>query len=160
MDKQELLALTGQEIGVSEWFHVTQDKVNAFADATSDYQFIHIDPERAAAAGYSGTIAHGFFTLSLLAAWSDEVLPDVQGMHMSINYGTEKVRFLSPVLVSSFIRARFKLTSYDERKAGEVTLYWKVTVEIKDAEKPALIAEWINRRYFSDAGENLPGQRP
>ncbi len=158
MYKQELLALTGQEIGVSKWFHVTQDKVNAFADATSDYQFIHTDPERAAAAGFGGTIAHGFFTLSMLAAWSDEALPTVKGMHMSVNYGTEKVRFVSPVPVSSFIRARFTLTSYDERKAGEVTIYWKVTVEIKDAAKPALIAEWINRRYFSDADENLAGQ--
>ena len=108
-------------------------------------------PIRSAAAGYGGTIAHGFFTLSLLAAWSDEVLPDVDGMVMSVNYGTDRMRFLSPVPVGSFIRARFILSSYDEKKPGEVTLRWRVTVEIKDAEKPALVADWINRRYFSDA---------
>ena len=151
MDKQSFLALEGQEIGVSSWVHVTQERINAFADATDDHQFIHTDPIRSAAAGYGGTIAHGFFTLSLLAAWSDEVLPDVDGMVMSVNYGTDRMRFLSPVPVGSFIRARFILSSCDEKKPGEVTLRWRVTVEIKDAEKPALVADWINRRYFSDA---------
>ena len=151
MDKQSFLALEGQEIGVSSWVHVTQERINAFADATDDHQFIHTDPIRSAAAGYGGTIAHGFFTLSLLAAWSDEVLPDVDGMVMSVNYGTDRMRFLSPVPVGSFIRARFMLSSYDEKKPGEATLRWRVTVEIKDAEKPALVADWINRRYFSDA---------
>ncbi len=151
MDKQSFLALEGQEIGVSSWVHVTQERINAFADATDDHQFIHTDPIRSAAAGYGGTIAHGFFTLSLLAAWSDEVLPDVDGMVMSVNYGTDRMRFLSPVPVGSFIRARFILSSCDEKKPGEVTLRWRVTVEIKDTEKPALVADWINRRYFSDA---------
>ena len=151
MDKQSFLALEGQEIGVSSWVHVTQERINAFADATDDHQFIHTDPIRSAAAGYGGTIAHGFFTLSLLAAWSDEVLPDVDGMVMSVNYGTDRMRFLSPVPVGSFIRARFIFSSYDEKKPREVTLRWRVTVEIKDAEKPALVADWINRRYFSDA---------
>ena len=150
MDKQSFLALEGQEIGVSSWVHVTQERINAFADATDDHQFIHTDPIRSAAAGYGGTIAHGFFTLSLLAAWSDEVLPDVDDMVMSVNYGTDRMRFLSPVPVGSFIRARFILSSCDEKKPGEVTLRWRVTVEIKDAEKPALVADWINRRYFSD----------
>ena len=153
MDKQSFLALQGQEIGVSSWVHVTQERINAFADATNDHQFIHTDPVRSAEAGYGDTIAHGFFTLSLLAAWSDEVLPNVDGMIMSVNYGSDRMRFLSPVLVGSFIRARFIFSSYDEKKPGEVTLRWNVTVEIKDAEKPALVADWINRRYFSDASE-------
>jgi acyl dehydratase len=153
MDKQSFLALQGQEIGVSSWVHVTQERINAFADATNDHQFIHTDPVRSAEAGYGGTIAHGFFTLSLLAAWSDEVLPNVDGMIMSVNYGSDRMRFLSPVPVGSFIRARFIFSSYDEKKPGEVTLRWNVTVEIKDAETPALVADWINRRYFSDASE-------
>ena len=153
MDKQSFLALQGQEIGVSSWVHVTQERINAFADATNDHQFIHTDPVRSAEAGYGGTIAHGFFTLSLLAAWSDEVLPNVDGMIMSVNYGSDRMRFLSPVPVGSFIRARFIFSSCDEKKPGEVTLRWNVTVEIKDAEKPALVADWINRRYFSDASE-------
>lgn len=153
MDKQSFLALQGQEIGVSSWVHVTQERINAFADATNDHQFIHTDPVRSAEAGYGGTIAHGFFTLSLLAAWSDEVLPNVDDMIMSVNYGSDRMRFLSPVPVGSFIRARFIFSSYDEKKPGEVTLRWNVTVEIKDAEKPALVADWINRRYFSDASE-------
>lgn len=153
MDKQSFLALQGQEIGVSSWVHVTQERINAFADATNDHQFIHTDPVRSAEAGYDGTIAHGFFTLSLLAAWSDEVLPNVDGMIMSVNYGSDRMRFLSPVPVGSFIRARFIFSSYDEKKPGEVTLRWNVTVEIKDVEKPALVADWINRRYFSDASE-------
>ena len=153
MDKQSFLALQGQEIGVSSWVHVTQERINAFADATNDHQFIHTDPVRSAEAGYGGTLAHGFFTLSLLAAWSDEVLPNVDGMIMSVNYGSDRMRFLSPVPVGSFIRARFIFSSYDEKKPGEVTLRWNVTVEIKDVEKPALVADWINRRYFSDASE-------
>lgn len=153
MDKQSFLALQGQEIGVSSWVHVTQERINAFADATNDHQFIHTDPVRSAEAAYGGTIAHGFFTLSLLAAWSDEVLPNVDDMIMSVNYGSDRMRFLSPVPVGSFIRARFIFSSYDEKKPGEVTLRWNVTVEIKDAEKPALVADWINRRYFSDASE-------
>ena len=153
MDKQSFLALQGQEIGVSSWVHVTQERINAFADATNDHQFIHTDPVRSAEAGYGGTIAHGFFTLSLLAAWSDEVLPNVDGMIMSVNYGSDRMRFLSPVPVGSFIRARFIFSSCDEKKPGEVTLRWNVTVEIKDVEKPALVADWINRRYFSDASE-------
>ncbi|SRR5579883_1328049 len=155
MDRQrsvsaaEFKAMAGQEIGVSQWIEVTQAKINAFADVTGDQQFIHVDPERASReTPFGGAIAHGFLTLSLLSAMGMDVLPRVKGITMSVNYGFDKLRFLSPVPAGSRVRGRFRLLEAEERAAGELTLKYKVEVEIEGAEKAALAAEWLTRQYF------------
>lgn len=148
MTLDEFLALKGQEMGVSRWFDITQERIDAFADVTEDQQFIHTDPEAAAASPFAGTIAHGFLTVSLLSAMTYDAVPVVDGTKMSVNYGFNKLRFLSPVRVDSRIRARFVLKSCDTSRPGEITTITDVTVEIDGEDKPALIAEWIGRRYL------------
>lgn len=148
MTLDEFLALKGQEMGVSRWFDITQERIDAFADVTEDRQFIHTDPEAAAASPFGGTIAHGFLTVSLLSAMTYDAVPVVDGTKMSVNYGFNKLRFLSPVRVDSRIRARFVLKSCDTSRPGEITTITDVTVEIDGEDKPALIAEWIGRRYL------------
>lgn len=144
-----LRARIGEEIGVTEWMDVTQDMINQFADVTKDHQFIHIDPERAAAeTPFGGAIAHGFLTLSLLSAMFYEAGPKVEGVTMGVNYGLDKVRFLSPVLAGARVRGRLTLASFDESVPGQVTYKHNITVEIEGGGKPALIAEWIGRGYF------------
>jgi acyl dehydratase len=143
-------AMVGHEIGVSQWIEVTQAKIDAFADATGDWQFIHIDPMRAAReTPFGGTIAHGFLTLSLLSAMGLQVIPRVEGVAMSVNYGFDKLRFLSPVPAGSRIRGRFALMEANERTPGELTMKFKVEVEIEGAPKLALSAEWLTRQYYS-----------
>lgn len=148
MTLDEFLALKGQEMGVSRWFDITQERIDAFADVTEDQQFIHTDPKAAAASPFGGTIAHGFLTVSLLSAMTYDAVPVVDGTKMSVNYGFNKLRFLSPVRVGSRIRARFVLKSCDTSRPGEITTITDVTVEIDGEDKPALIAEWIGRRYL------------
>ncbi|MDX1492171.1 MAG: MaoC family dehydratase [Pseudohongiellaceae bacterium] len=135
--------LVGKEVGVTDWFEVTQERVNQFAEATGDFQFIHIDEERAKAeTPFGGTIAHGFLTLSLLPMFSAQTTTvKIEGTRMSINYGLDKVRFINPVLVGKKIRARYELVSAEEKKPGNVLIKHKVTVEIEGADKPAMIAE-------------------
>ncbi len=134
----------GEEIGVSPWVEVTQADVNSFAEITRDSQFIHIDPESAAQTPFGGTIAHGFFTLSLLTYFLDEgVGVSIEGTKMGINYGFDKVRFLAPVRVGKRIRGRIKLDSVEESKPGQFRLNYEVAIEIEDEGKPALIAEWL-----------------
>ena len=138
----ELLEMVGSEIGVSEWFTVTQDRVDAFADATLDHQFIHVDPSRAAAESPFGvTIAHGFLTLSLLPFLGSGVKLLPEGTKVEVNYGTDKVRFLAPVPVDSRIRARVALSDITERRSGQYLIKRIVTVEIEGADRPALVAE-------------------
>ena len=140
----ELLERVGSEIGVSDWFTVTQDRIDDFADATLDHQFIHVDPARAAAESPFGTtIAHGFLTLSLLPHLGSgmKVLPE--GTKVEINYGTEKVRFLAPVPVDSQIRARATLADVTERRPGQFLISKTITVEIKGGDRPALVAETL-----------------
>ena len=151
MTLEEFTALVGQEIGVSDWFEITQDQIDAFARATHDHQFIHVDPEAAAKTPFGGTIAHGFLTLSLLSAMVYDVLPRVEGVTMAVNYGMNRMRFLSPVKVGSRVRGRFVLKDCDTSKPGEVTTTFVVTVEIDGQDKPALVAEWIGRRYMGEA---------
>lgn len=140
----ELVEKVGSEIGVSDWFAVTQDRINAFADATLDHQFIHVDPDRAAAESPFGvTIAHGFLTLSLLPYLGSEVKLSPQGTRVEINYGTEKVRFLAPVPVNSEIRARVALADVTERRPGQYLIKRAITVEIKGGDRPALVAETL-----------------
>ncbi len=147
VDAAELPTLVGTELGVSDWLLIEQDRVNAFADATLDHQFIHIDPEKAAMTPFGGTIAHGFLTLSLLPHFLEAASVPVEGTLMAINYGTDKVRFLQPVKVGQRVRARSVLGSADEKRPGQWLLKQNVTVEIEGEEKPAMVAEFL-MMYF------------
>jgi len=134
----------GEELGVSPWVEITQEGVNTFAELTRDPQFIHIDPEKAAKTPFGGTIAHGFFTLSMLSYFLQEGAGvTVEGTSMGINYGFDKLRFLAPVRVSKRIRGRIRLLSAEEAKPNQFRLKYEVTVEIEGEDKPALIAEWL-----------------
>jgi acyl dehydratase len=133
----------GEEIGVSDWLLIDQARIDAFAAATEDLQFIHVDPETAAQTPFGGTIAHGFLTLSLLSRMGAEamILPD--GLKMAINYGLEQVRFLAPVRSGKRVRGRFTLDSVDEKGPGRVLMRHRVSVEIEGEDKPALTALWL-----------------
>lgn len=140
----QLREAIGTEVGCSEWREVTQSMIDQFADATDDHQFIHVDPERAAKeTPFGGTIAHGFLTLSLLSTLAFEALPMLAGATMGINYGFDKVRFMSPVKTGARVRARFKLSSADIRPSGRVVNHYEVTLEVENMMKPALTATWI-----------------
>ncbi len=139
----ELPGLVGAEIGVSDWLEIDQARVNAFADATLDHQFIHVDPERAAATPFGGTIAHGFLILSLLPHFLESIAPEIENAMFGINYGTDKVRFLQPVKVGSRIRARNTLAEVTEKRPGQWLLKQQVTVEIDGEVKPAMVAEHL-----------------
>ena len=140
----QLREAIGTEIGCSEWRVVTQEMINQFADATDDHQFIHVDPERAAAeTPFGGTIAHGFLTISLLSTLAFEALPMLQGATMGINYGFDSVRFMSPVKTGTRVRARFKLADADIRPSGRVFNHYDVTLEVEGMVKPALTARWL-----------------
>ena len=140
----DLRDLVGTELGPTPWLEMTQDRVNLFAEATGDHQWIHVEPEAAAAGPFGTTIAHGFLSLSLLVPFLAEVLPAREGVSMGINYGLNKVRFISPLPVGSRIRARFRAESVEEVAGGE-QLAFAVTVEREGAEKPVLAAEWLVR---------------
>jgi acyl dehydratase len=141
---EELKNSVGQEIGVSSWMTIDQERIDRFAEVTADRQFIHVDPKRASAETlFGGTIAHGFLTLSLLSAMGQEALPVIQGRAMGINYGLERVRFLSPVPSGARVRGRFTLSEITMRASTQAMLRYQVTVEIEGAGKPALAAEWI-----------------
>lgn len=134
----------GQEVGLTDWLTIDQDRINKFADATGDHQYIHVDPQRAAGTPFGTTIAHGFLTLSLMSMLSAQNGGiKLENAVMGINYGLDKVRFINPVKVESKIRARFELVSADEKKANHYLMKHKVTIEIEGEEKPALIAEWL-----------------
>ena len=140
----DLKSRIGQEIGVSSWKVIDQDRIDRFATVTEDRQFIHEDPERARAeTPFGGTIAHGFLTLSLLSGMGQEALPVLKDRTMGINYGLERVRFLSPVPVGARVRGRFTLADISMRSATQAMLRYQVSVEIEGVDKPALAAEWI-----------------
>ena len=151
---EKFLADVGNDEGTGEWFEVTQEQVNQFADVTHDHQFIHVDPERAAATPFGGTIAHGFLTLAMLthlAAGASSGEPDpakYEGILMGINYGFNKVRFVSPVKVGARIRAR-AVTSNAELKGNMIEVTRNFTVEIDGETKPALVAEWLTRTVYA-----------
>ncbi len=147
----EMKSLVGQEVGMSRWHRVDQALIDGFARVSGDDQFIHVDPVRAAETPFGGTIAHGFLTVALLSAMAKEAQPQMTGLRMSVNYGFDRLRFISPVPVDSDLRARFTLATLDEKQPGEVTVAWDVTVEIKGHQKPALVARWLNRRFLNDA---------
>ena len=137
----QIEAAVGEHVGHSEWLEISQDRINAFADATGDHQWIHVDPERAADGPYGTTIAHGYLTLSLLPTLGEQVM-EIRGFRMMINYGLDKVRFPAAVPVGSRIRAGVELTSL-QRKASGVQLTSTVTVEIEGADRPAVVAETV-----------------
>ena len=147
----ELQSLIGTEMGVSKWFEVSQARIDAFADATEDWQFIHVDPEAAKQTPFGGTIAHGFLTMSLASAMSYDAVGALEGVTMGVNYGFDKLRFLAPVPVGSKVRGRFKLLSAEDKGGGRWLIKHEVTVEIDGVEKPALIAEWLGMQML------LPG---
>lgn len=138
---------------VSEWITVTQAMIHAFAEATGDRQFIHVDPVRAAQTPFGGTIAHGFLTLSLLPQLMERTpdLPMPDGVTMGVNYGGNRVRFLSPVPSGSRIRAHSTLTAFEQKHAGQFQSTSTVTIEIEGHEKPAMVAEWITQFFTQPA---------
>lgn len=140
----DLGGLVGREIATSDWLVVTQDRINAFADATGDHQWIHVDPQRARVeAPFGATIAHGFLTLSLISALVRDALT-IEGTRMTLNYGLNRVRFVSPVPSGSRIRARIALAGTDD--LGDSTqATWSVTLERDGGDKPAAVVEWIVR---------------
>ena len=126
---------------LSRWYEIGQDRINAFADVTEDWQFIHLDEERMAPQG--GTMAHGFLTLSMLSAMSYDVQPEIPGMVQGLNYGFDRIRFVSPVRAGQRIRGRFSVADVVE-KPGRYDVTWDVAVEIDGADRPAIVAKWIN----------------
>ena len=144
---ERLKAMAGSEVGVSEWMEITQERVNAFADATGDHQYIHVDPDLASQTSFGGTIAHGFLTLSLIIPLVASIPLDVGAPVMGVNYGLDKVRFPAPVPVGSKIRARLTIDSVDEVLGG-LQLNRTVTVEVDGNNKPAMVAQTIVRLYY------------
>ncbi len=144
----ELKQLVGQEVGISDWFEVTQSRVDEFADATGDHQWIHVDVERARTASpFGNTIAHGFLTLSLLPLLASQTVKVEGDFKMGINYGLNRLRFPAPVVTGSRLRARFTLQSVEDVVNGH-QITWAVVVEVEGAKKPSLAAEWLVRYYY------------
>jgi acyl dehydratase len=139
----EIRSRVGAEVGVSSWLTVDQPRIDAFAEATEDRQFIHIDPEAAAQTPFGGTIAHGFLSLSLLSRMAADAMLIPEGVKMAVNYGLDRVRFLAPVRSGSRVRGRFTLDSIEEKAPGQLLMRHVVTVEIEGEDKPALTAVWL-----------------
>jgi len=142
----EMHNYVGQEIGVSDWVDVTQERINQFAEATGDHQWIHVDVERAKQSPFGTTIAHGFLTLSLLTKFIESTF-SFADRKMGVNYGLNRVRFTAPLPSGSRVRARFKLIKYEKIEGNGVQVTWDVTVEREGSDKPVLIAEWVGRSY-------------
>ncbi|MEP1091132.1 MAG: MaoC family dehydratase [Rhizobiaceae bacterium] len=139
----QLLAQVDGEPRFSRWYEVDQSRIDGFGDVTEDWQYIHVDPERAAQTPFGGTIAHGFLTLSLLSAMSYDSEKPLEGTAMGINYGFNKIRFITPVKVGSKVRAKFVTKSVDKKTENSVLITRAVTVEIENESRPALKAEWL-----------------
>jgi acyl dehydratase len=140
---EEIRDRVGQEIGVSGWLEMTQQRIDEFADSTEDRQFIHVDPQAAAQTPFGTTIAHGFLSLSMLSRMAAEVMLIPDSTKMAVNYGLDRVRFIAPVKSGKRIRGRFRLDSVEEKAPGQLLFRHTVTVEIEGEEKPALTAEWL-----------------
>lgn len=143
INRVEIANYQNYQAPATDWLTITQEQVNQFADCTHDHQFIHIDPARAKATPFGGTIAHGFLSLSLLSHFSEQYGVVIEGCQMGVNYGLDKVRFINPVRVGSRIRAVGKIISIEEKSPGQFLLKSEVTLEIEGEEKPALIAQWL-----------------
>ena len=144
MTPADIAKKTGEKLGTSEWVEMSQDRINQFAEATGDHQFIHIDEEKAKQTPFGGTIAHGFLTLSMipyLSANSD--MPRPEGVKMGVNYGGNKTRFVSPVRAGKRIRGHWKLIEMIEKNPGQWQQTSEITIEIEGEDKPALVCEWV-----------------
>ena len=137
----------GKVVGVSDWIDIDQARISAFAEVTEDHQFIHVDPEAAKASPFGGTIAHGFLTLSMLSRLAKGSILVLEGVRMGVNYGFEKVRFVTPVKSGKRIRGHFTLISADTKLPGQWSFKYGVKVEIEGEAKPALVAEWLTMQF-------------
>ena len=142
LTRESLAQAVGKPLGTSKWVEISQARIDAFADLTEDWQPIHLDPVAAQSAGFSGTVAHGFLTLSMLSAMSYDVLPKIEGESASINYGFDRIRFIAPVSADARIRSHFTLSAAEARGTGWM-LRFAVVVEIEGQEKPGLTADWL-----------------
>ena len=149
---EELLQMAGQEAGPSDWLLIDQQRIDRFADATEDHQFIHVDPERAAATPLGTTIAHGFLTLSLLPRLNDELMTMPEGAQWTFNYGLDKVRFLNPVRSGSRVRLWTRILEVKRKSGGRILLKSEARVEIEGETKPALLAETIYLFILGETG--------
>jgi acyl dehydratase len=143
---KDLVACVGQEVAISDWITITQEQVNQFADATGDHQWIHVDVERAKAGPFGAPIAHGFLTLSLLPRFFDTSVKVIES-RMGVNYGLNRVRFMSPVPVGARVRGRMKLLSAEPIDNHGFQMTWEITTELEGSAKPACVAESVARRY-------------
>jgi acyl dehydratase len=143
----EIRGRVGQEVGVSSWLAMDQQRIDVFADSTEDRQFIHVDPQAAAQTPFGTTIAHGFLSLSMLSRMAADAMLVPDSMKMAVNYGLDRVRFIAPVKSGKRIRGRFRLDSMEEKAPGQLLLRHTVTVEIEGEEKPALTAEWLGLMF-------------
>ena len=149
IEKADISSYIGHECEPTEWFEVTQDQVNQFADCTLDHQFIQIDPVAAAQTPFGGTVAHGFLTLSMLSHFSSQYNLVINGITFGVNKGFDKVRFVAPVRVGSKIRCHAKIKSIIEKRPGQFDFIMDLSVEIEGQEKPALVAEWLTVQFAS-----------
>ena len=143
----EIRARVGSEIGASSWLTIDQARIDSFAEATDDRQFIHIDPAAAAQTPFGGTIAHGFLTLSLLSRMATDAMLVPEGVKMAVNYGFDRIRFIAPVRSGKRVRGRFTLDSVEEKAPGQWLLRHTVTVEIEGEDKPALTVAWLGLMF-------------
>lgn len=144
ISQEQLFEQIGRELGRSAWCVIDQERIDAFADATDDHQFIHVDPDRAADTPFGGTIAHGLLTLSMIVHLCLDHIPALRGTRMVLNYGFDKVRFVAPVRSGSRVRAVSRLADARERSPGQLLVKLDVTIEIEGQDKPALVAEWLS----------------
>ena len=147
---QDLPSLVGQELKPSPWLEITQERVDQFAQATNDFQFIHVDPERAAATPFGGPIAHGFLSLSLLSYLNEQSAIMPEGLVMGVNYGSDKVRYLMPVRVGKRIRSRQTVLAVEEKTPGQWLIKTACTVDIEGEETPALVAEILSMMIVAE----------
>lgn len=146
-DAASLLAAEGQSLGVTDWIEIKQDRIDQFADATGDHQWIHVDPERAKQGPFGATVAHGYLTLSLVNYFLPQLMT-VENLAMGVNYGCDRVRFPAPVPVGSYIRGASEITGVEEIKNGAIQVVVRVSVEVKDSERPGCVVDTISRYTF------------
>lgn len=139
----DIHAKVGQSLGTSDWIEVSQGRITAFADATDDHQFIHVDPAAAAQTPFGGTVAHGFLSLSLLSRMAADVMLVPDTAKMAVNYGLDRVRFITPVRANKRVRGHFTLDAAEDKAPGQLLLKHSVSVEIEGEERPALTAQWL-----------------
>ncbi len=155
---EDLKGAVGTEIGISPWREVTQDMISQFADVTDDFNFIHVDPERAKAeTPFGGTIAHGFLSLSLLSTLAYETIPALEGRAMGINYGFDSIRFAAPVKSGARVRAKFDLANVKIRPSGYIQIAYDVTMEIEGSVKPAFTARWLTIAIMEEGASASDG---